>query len=152
MLWIQPKIDWEIKPYVNGVYQGDWFNVADYERVASNIRFLHLFGQSVYGVTFSITYMAAISALNFVRPAEMNLLENNIYTLTQNLYDPPTYTGKTTWVGNGVTPDADDMNRMEQALLDIYNDMIATATYAKFIPSGSDSMITQDGLTYRVRE
>lgn len=152
MLWAAAKTDWEIKPYVNGIYQGDWFNVADYIRIATNIRFLHHYGQIIYGVAFSITAMPDVILNNFVRPAEINLLENNIYALTQNLYDPPTYTGKTTWVGNGATPDVDDLNRMEQALQDIYDDMLAQVTYQKFVPSGADSLVTSDSLTFKVRE
>lgn len=152
MLWSAPKTDWEIKPYVNGIFRGDWFNVADYIRVATNIRFLHYYGQIIYAVTFSISAMPDVTLNNFARPAEINLLEDNIYALTQNLYDPSTYTGKVTWVGNGATPNADDLNRMEQALQDIYNDMIARVTYQKFIPSGADSLVTADGYTYNVRE
>lgn len=150
MLWSAPKTDWEIKPYVNGIFQGDWFNVADYIRVATNIRFLHYYGQIIYAVTFSITAMPDVTLNSFVRPAEINLLEDNIYTLTQNLYEPPTYTGKATWVGNGATPDAADLNRMEQACAGIYADMIATADYESFIPLGSDALITADGKNYGV--
>lgn len=152
MLWSAPKTDWEIKPYVNGIYQGDWFNVADYTHLANAIRFLHYYGQIIYGVTFSISYMPDVTLNNFVRPAEINLLEDNVYALTQNLYDPPTYAGKTTWVGNGATPDFADMNRLGQACVDIYADRIATATYQKFVPSGSDSLVTADGDTFYVRE
>ena len=152
MLWSAPKTDWEIKPYVNGVYQGDWFNVADYIRMATNIRFLHYYGQIVYARTFSISAMPDVTLNNFARPTEINLLEDNVYTLTQNLYDPPTYAGKTTWAGNGATPDAADLNRMEQACADIYADLIATATYQKFVPSDADSLVTADGKTYKVRE
>lgn len=151
MLWSPAKTDWEIKPYVNGIYQGDWFNVADYIRIATNIRFLHHYGQIIYGVTFSITYMPDVILNNFVRPAEINLLESNIYTLAHDLYLPPTYTGKTTWAGNGATPDADDFNRMERALLDIYNDMSSLAIYARFVPTDADSFITADGYVFNVR-
>ena len=152
MLWSTPKTDWSIKPYVNGIYQGDWFNVADYARIADSIRLLHYIGQDVYNVTFSIADMPDVTLNNFVRPAEVNLLEDNVYALTQNLYDPPAYTGKVTWVGNGATPSVADLNRMEQALADIYANMVATATYQQFIPSGSDGLTTADGYTYYVRE
>lgn len=151
MLWSAPKTDWEIKPYVNGVYQGDWFNVADYARIADNIRFLHYYGQIIYAVTFGITATPDVTLNNFARPAEINLLEDNVYTLTQNLYEPPTYTGKVAWAGNGATPDAADLNRMELACAVMYADLIGTAAYDALVPDGSDALITSDGYTFCVR-
>lgn len=151
MLWTPPKTNWEIKPYVNGIYQGDWFNVADYTRIADAIRFLAYYGPIIYGGSVSITAMPDVTLNNFARPAEINLLEDNVYALTQSFYDPPTYTGKTTWVGNGATPDFDDFNRMGQACVDIYADMIAKVYFANFNPLGSTALVTADGYVFRVR-
>lgn len=150
MSWQTPKTDWEIKPLVDGLYQGDWFNIADYNRIVENLRFLHVAGQNVYSVSFSIMSMIEALINAFPKAADLNVLEDNVYTLTQNLYSPPAYTGKKTWIGNGATPTVDDLNRLEQALADIYANLLTLATYGAFVPSDADAFVTSDGLTFRV--
>ena len=42
MAWQTPKTDWKIQPVdENGRYNGDWFNIADYNRITGNIEALH---------------------------------------------------------------------------------------------------------------
>ena len=149
-MWQTPKTDWEIKPYVNGLYQGDWFNIEDYNRIVGNLRYLHAAGQNVYAVLFSILGMSSAVRNVFPKAADINALENVLYTLTQNTYVPPTYAGKKTWAGGGVTPIVDDLNRIEQACADLYAQFNETPL-ENFIPSDADSLITSDGNTLMTR-
>lgn len=152
MNWQTPKTNWEVKPYVNGMYQGDWFNVADYERIVNNIRYLHAVGQNVYSVIFDLVSMITITQSSYPTADILNALEDNIYALTHNLYSPPAYTGKKTWAANGNTPDFSDLNRFEQTIASIYEDMMSQVYYVPFVPAGSNSFVTSDGLIFRVFE
>ena len=49
MAWQTPKTDWKIQPAdENGRYNGDWFNIADYNRITGNIEALHALAQELY--------------------------------------------------------------------------------------------------------
>ncbi len=49
MAWQTPKTDWKIQPVdENGRYNGDWFNIADYNRITGNIEALHALAQELY--------------------------------------------------------------------------------------------------------
>lgn len=49
MAWQTPKTDWKIQPAdENGRYNGDWFNIVDYNRITGNIEVLHTLAQELY--------------------------------------------------------------------------------------------------------
>lgn len=149
-MWQTPKTDWEIKPYVNGIYQGDWFNIEDYNRIIENIRYLHAAGQNVYANVFAILGMSPAVRNAFPRASEINTLENALYALIQNTYSPPSYTGKKTWVGGSATLTFEDLNRIEQACLSLYNKYNETAL-KRYVPSDATSLVTSDGSTFMTR-
>lgn len=39
-VWKQPKTDWKIEYDENGDYIGDYFEVADYNRIKNNLAYL----------------------------------------------------------------------------------------------------------------
>jgi len=149
-MWQTPKTNWAIQPYVSGRYQGDWFNVGDYNRIVGNLRYLYAAGQNVYATVFSILGMSSALITAFPQAADINALEDVLYALTQNTYSPPTYTGKVTWVGGGVTPTVTDLNRIEQACADLYAKYNETSLKT-FIPSGADGLITSDSNIFMTR-
>lgn len=149
-MWQTPKTDWEVKPYVNGRYQGDWFNVADYNRIVGNLRYLHAAGQNVYATVFSILGMSSALIGEFPRADDINVLEDSLFALTENTYSPPDYTGKKTWAAGGVTPIADDLNRIEQACADLYAEYNETSL-ENFIPDGADGLLTSTSDTFMTR-
>ena len=149
-MWQTPKTNWEIKPYINGIYQGDWFNIEDYNRIVGNIRYLHAAGQNVYAKVFSILGLSPAVRNAFPRAGDINTLENALYALVQNTYSPPSYTGKKTWVGGSATPTFEDLNRIEQACLSLYNKYNETAL-KRYVPSGATSLLTSAGLTFTTR-
>jgi len=152
MAWQNPKKDWEVKPLINGVYQGDWCNYTDYNRIVGNLRHLHLLGQNILGISFSIPSMTDAVANAFPRASAFNTVEDSLYAIAQNVYNPPTYPGKTTWVGNGAAPTYADLNRIEQASDAIYAYLYALIIEQAFVPSGADELLTSAGETFMVIE
>lgn len=147
-MWQTPKIDWEIKPFVNGRYMGDWFNVEDYNRIIDNLRYLHAAGQNVYTVVFDILGMSSQDRSGFPCAGDINALEESLYRITTNTYAPPDYAGQAIWTSNGKTPTADDLNRIERACVAVYAKLNETplSTYrtadgGAFIASGDALMV-----------
>lgn len=149
-MWQTPKIDWEIKPLVNGRYQGDWFNVEDYNRIIGNLRYLHAAGQNIYSVVFSLLGMKTKDRAGIPLAGDINALEESLYRIVSNTFAPPNYTGKKTWLANGATPTVDDLNRIERACKSIYEDLTFNADYKAYVPSGSTGYVTSDGKSYMV--
>lgn len=150
-MWRTPKIDWEIKPKVNGLYNGDWFNVdPDYIRITDNLRYLRIVGQNVYGVTLPSVTMIEQTLDYYPNADVLNAIESNLLSIIQGSYYPAAYTGKKTWLDNGPTPTVDDLNRIERScaeLLAKYNETPLDV----FIPNGSDALITSGGDNFMVR-
>ena len=119
MAWQTPKTNWEIKPTVNGMYNGDWFNAEDYNRIARNLEYLASVGSSIYGKV-DIQPMPIIEYSYFALPSYINLIEDNLYAIASKTFRPPTYSGKKEWKANAATPTVDDLNRWERAMLDIF--------------------------------
>lgn len=119
MAWQTPKTDWKIQPALNGMYNGDWFNAADYNRIAGNLEYLASIGATAYK-PFSIQPMPTVTYQSYGLASYINLIETNLYTITSNTYTPPMYSGKKTWVANGAAPSVDDLNRWEQSIQAIY--------------------------------
>lgn len=120
MAWQTPKTDWKIQPVdENGRYNGDWFNIADYNRITGNIEVLHDLAQELYS-DFSIVNMPAQAVSDFPYASVINNIENNVDTIANSSWKPSDYPGKKTWYANGTTPTVDDLNRIESVLLEIY--------------------------------
>lgn len=152
MAWLNPKTNWEVKPLVDGMYQGDWFNYSDYNRIVSNLQHLHTLGQNILGIVFSISTMSPAVLNAFPKAVAFNTVEDSLYALTQNIYEPPTYPGKSTWLGNSAAPTYADLNRIEGACDAIYAYLYSLIVEQAFVPFGSDELLTSDGETFLVIE
>lgn len=120
MAWQTPKTDWKIQLVdENGRYNGDWFNIADYNRITGNIEALRDLAQELYP-DFSIVNMPAQTVSDFPYASVINNIENNVDSIVNSTWKPPGYPGKKTWYANGATPAVDDLNRIESVLLEIY--------------------------------
>lgn len=111
MGWIEPKTDW--KPT-------DHLNAEDYNRVKNNLEYLYKLGTELYPA-FSITDMGAdkdVTGHYFAR--EFNALENNLEAINKGTY-PRDYGEKQTFADNGPFIGYIEMNRLESAILGIYN-------------------------------
>ena len=119
MEWQEPKTDWKIQPAVNGMYAGDWFNASDYNRIAGNLEYLAALGATVYKPV-SIDPMPTITYQDYGLPSYFNLIEDNLLSIAEGTYSPPSYEGKKTWAANGPAPTVEDLNRWERTILLIY--------------------------------
>ena len=78
MAWQTPKTDWKIQPAdENGRYNGDWFNIADYNRITGNIEVLYALAQELYP-GFSIVNMPDQTVSDFPYASIINNIENNL--------------------------------------------------------------------------
>lgn len=119
MAWQEPKTNWTIQPAVNGMYNGDWFNAEDYNRIAGNLEYLAAAGSAIYKPV-SFSPMPNITYRDYGLPSYLNLIEDNLYEIAKGTYSPPSYIGKKTWVANAPAPTVEDLNRWERAIASIY--------------------------------
>lgn len=119
MAWTTPKTDW-YGAVVNGVYTGDRFNAVDFNRIKNNLVYLRDLAVKVYE-EFSITAVGAdkTTADYFyaeeINKMEQNLATINVKTLKMSYGTAPTYSD------NGRTMDYAELNRLEGAILDLYD-------------------------------
>jgi len=121
MAWIQPKTDWQ-GSYSGSVYTGDYFNLADYNRIKNNMQELRNLAITLYP-EFSIVTGADWTDYN-IKPysRDINQLEENLETIKAKTF--PFSTGsKKTYYGNTAAPDFNELNRLESATLLIYNNL-----------------------------
>ena len=90
-MWTTPKTDW-YGVSEDGVYRGDRFNAVDFNRIKKD----------------------------FFYADEINKLEENLVTITSNTIKR-SYGSAPTYVDNGNTMDFEELNRLEGAILDLYN-------------------------------
>ena len=114
-MWQEPKTDWEA---------GDYFNVADYNRIKGNLNALRELAISLYP-SFEIEDMGAdknYSDYGFYAD-EINRFEANIDHIRSGTY--PFSTGvRKTFYENQPFIDWKELNRIEGACLLIYNNLI----------------------------
>lgn len=118
-MWVEPKTNWMVQPYVNGRYAGDWFNISDYERITGNIA-------EVYGLLANIVSLPSMVAMpeqdvtGYPSASVFNAIESNLSALVSNTPSVvPEYQSKT-WVSGGNSPSFSDLNRWESATLALY--------------------------------
>ncbi len=120
MQWETPKTDWHCGIDAEGNYIGDRFNASDFNRIKNNLEVLREMAIILYD-EFNITPVGADrTPSDYFYADEINQLEENLVTindnsLRQNYGDAPFY------VDNGLTMDYIELNRLEGAILDIYN-------------------------------
>lgn len=116
MAWITPKTNWVVT---------DYFNIGDYNRIIGNINHVKVLADELFYGFPNITDMGSdktYESLFYAR--EMNAIENNIALINLNSYGFDI--GNTTsYSANGSTPLWSEFNRLESAILLLYNTMIA---------------------------
>ena len=120
MAWETPKTNWNGDVNEEGIYIGDRFNAIDFNRIKNNLEYLRELAVSLYK-DFPINILGSDrTPSDYFYADEINLLENNLQiintnTLKRSYGTPPTYTD------NGKTMDFKELNRLERAMLDLYN-------------------------------
>ena len=119
MAWQTPKTDWYGK-VIEGVYVGDRFNAVDYNRIKNNLIYLRDLAITVYE-SFNIeTVSNDKTTADFFYADEINAMERNLDTINNNTLKR-NYGTRVTFSANGNTPVYTELNRLESAILDLYD-------------------------------
>lgn len=110
MAWIQPKTNWAV---------GDRFNISHYNRIKGNLNFLHERAEEFYP-NFGIIDMGADKEYSeYPYAREINNFEKNLETINENVFTQDL--GVTaTFYSNGAFIQWNELNRIESAMLSIY--------------------------------
>ena len=120
MAWITPKTNWNGGTAADGTYIGDRFNAVDFNRIKNNLDYLRELAIKLYD-EFAINDLGSDrTPADYFYADEINRLEENLTiinnnTLKRHYGTAPTYTN------NGRTMDFTELNRLESAILDLYN-------------------------------
>lgn len=119
MAWQTPKTDW-YGEVIEGVYVGDRFNAVDYNRIKNNLIYLRDLAITVYE-SFNIeTVSNDKTTADFFYADEINAMERNLDTINNNTLKR-NYGTRVTFSANGNTPVYTELNRLESAILDLYD-------------------------------
>ena len=119
MAWQTPKTVW-YGEVIEGVYIGDRFNAVDYNRIKNNLIYLRDLAITVYE-SFNIeTVSNDKTTADFFYADEINAMERNLDTINNNTLKR-NYGTRVTFSANGNTPVYTELNRLESAILDLYD-------------------------------
>ena len=119
MAWETPKTDW-YGEVVDGIYVGDRFNATDYNRIKNNLSYLRELAVKMYK-EFSIASIGSDkSPSDFFYAEEINKMEQNLNTINSNTLKR-SYGTNPTYADNGNTMTFAELNRLEGAILDLYD-------------------------------
>jgi hypothetical protein len=120
MAWTEPKTDWYGATDANGVYSGDRFNAEDFNRIKNNLEHIRGLAVTMYD-EFTLEPLGSDrTPEDYFYADEINKLEQNLVTLNQNTLKRP-YGDAPTYYDNGNTMDFVELNRLEGAILDLYD-------------------------------
>lgn len=112
--WTTPKTDW---------VETDYINYTDINRIINNLRHLRERAIKHYVVSEYTQMTDKLGFSDMFYSDEMNAIENNVDVMnTLCQIDIGT---KTVYSGNAVGPDYAEFNRIENALLNFYNWLLA---------------------------
>lgn len=119
MTWEAPKTDW-FGQMVDGVYVGDRFNATDFNRIKNNLSHLRELALKMYD-EFTIHSLGEDrTPVDFFYADEINKLEENLNTINSNTIKR-SYGVAPTYTDNGNTMTFTELNRLESAILDLYD-------------------------------
>lgn len=118
MAWSTPKTDWSGE-VVEGVYIGDRFNAVDFNRIKNNLVYLRELAVKMYD-EFTIQSIGADrTPADYFYADEINAMEQNLVTINNNSLKR-SYGSSPVYVDNGNVMDFKELNRLEGAILDLY--------------------------------
>lgn len=109
--WITPKIDW---------VSTDFFNIQDYNRIKGNLLYLQDMLNKLFPRTDYDDMGEDKQYVSDIYAREFNTLESNLSALNLDTYNL-SIGEQSTYVGNGTTPLFAELNRIEGAMLSLYN-------------------------------
>lgn len=120
MAWTTPKTDWYGANDENGVYHGDRFNAVDFNRIKNNLAYLRELAITMYAEFSIVSLGTDRTTSSYFYADEINQLEQNLVTINANTIKR-SYGSSPTYNDNGKTMDYRELNRLEGAILDLYD-------------------------------
>lgn len=111
--WTTPKTNW---------VSTDYFNVADYTRITNNHVYLKEMIAKLFR-TLSLANMEEKDYTSLFYADEINAIEDNLTILNKASYNFD-IGSSATYIANGATPTYEEYNRIEQAQLKLYEQLI----------------------------
>ena len=119
-MWQTPKTDWHGGVDANGVYEGDRFNAVDFNRIKNNLQHLRDMAVELYQ-EFTIPSLGVDrTPRDYFYADEINQMEANLSTINANTLKL-SYGASPVYIENGNTMDFAELNRLEGAILDLYD-------------------------------
>ena len=113
-MWVTPKTNWT---------KDEYFNAVDFNRIKNNLEHLRELSIKVYK-DFSIKLLGKDrSYSDYFYADEINILEDNFEKINNNTIKM-SYGNKMVYKDNGNTMTFTELNRIESAILDIYDKLI----------------------------
>ena len=120
MAWITPKTDWYGGTDSEGIYTGDRFNATDFNRIKNNLEYLRELAITMYD-DFTINNLGNDrTPKDYFHADEINDLEENLNTINDKSIKR-SYGSTPTYYDNGNVMNFDELNRLENAILDLYD-------------------------------
>lgn len=120
MAWVTPKTDWYGGTDSEGAYTGDRFNAVDFNRIKNNLEYLRELAITMYD-DFSINSLGSDrTPKDYFYADEINDLEENLNTINDKSIKR-SYGSTPTYYDNGNVMDFTELNRLESAILDLYD-------------------------------
>lgn len=120
MAWETPKTNWYGKRDADGVYTGDRFNATDFNRIKNNLQHLRDAAIALYDDFDIVSLGADRTPADYFYADEINQLEANLATINAHTFKR-SYGNAPTYLENGNTMTFDELNRLEGAILDLYD-------------------------------
>lgn len=118
MAWETPKTDWSSSYNAAGIYTGDYFNVADYNRIKNNM--VIIYGLAGLGtLDLGDDKVCTTEEISQIYASEFNAIEDALEEIVDN-YDLGIEDRPNAYYQNGHTVTADELNRIESAQLAYY--------------------------------
>ncbi|MDO4477553.1 MAG: hypothetical protein Q4B73_00760 [Lachnospiraceae bacterium] len=120
MAWETPKTDWYGRVDKNGVYTGDRFNAVDFNRIKNNLEHLRDMAIKLYAEFSIVSLGDDRTPRDYFYADEINQMEENLNTIVSNTFKR-SYGSAPTYNENGNTMNFAELNRLEGAILDLYD-------------------------------
>lgn len=121
MAWVTPKTNWYGGiSAVTGLYEGDRFNAADYNRIKNNLAYLRDLAITMYAEFDIVSPSNDKSQGDYYYADEINQIEDNLETINTHTLNR-SYGTKPVFNANGNVFDYSELNRIESATLDLYD-------------------------------
>lgn len=120
MAWVKPKTDWHGSVDEAGVYSGDRFNAVDFNRIKNNLAYLRELALTMYDKFDIVSLGNDRTPKDYFYADEINKLEQNLVTINNKTLRR-SYGAAPNYTDNGNTMDFVELNRLESAILDLYN-------------------------------